>query len=360
MRIRQFGGASTVEALRALRDELGEDALVLETRHHPDGGVVVTAAVEDACEAGDARAAERASAPREVGGTDDTLRTEVALIRIHLEQLGRRMQRMDRVLHELEAGPSQLSPAGREVADRLVASGFGRELAEPVAQSFEREVGTRTPREAALAASLLAHVAVAPEPASRVVAFVGPTGGGKTTTIAKVAASALRAGRPVPALVAADNHRIGAVEEMSSWARLLGAPLVIVREPGELRAALASVADRERVLVDTAGLSGDTTCGAEVRQLVEAARDADETEVVAVVSATASLRSLHGAWPQLAHLAPRCCAVTRLDECEEPGTACTWLAEVGLPLAWLGTGRRVPDDLMRASGEQLVRWLIAA
>ena len=82
--------------------------------------------------------------------------------------------------------------------------------------------------------------------------------------------------------------------------------------------------------------------------------------VTAVVSATASLRALQRAWPQMERLGARRCVVTRLDECDELGTACTWLAEVGLPLAWLGTGRRVAEDLVPASGDDLVRWLTAA
>jgi flagellar biosynthesis protein FlhF len=354
MRIRQFGAPTTTDALRALREALGDEALVLSTHDHPDGGVVITAAVDGEPDV------DPLSAPIAQDGvaTDEVLRSDVALIRVHLEQLGRRMQRMDRVLRELDGGRSPLGPDGREVADRLVASGFGRDLAEPVAEAYEREVGASSSRESALAASLVAHVAVAPAPAARVTAFVGPTGGGKTTTIAKLAARDVREGRPAPALVAADTHRIGAVEELAAYARLLDAPLVVAREPGELRAALASVADRERVLVVTAVLCGDTSCGGEVHQLVAAA--GEDAAVVAVVSATASLRSLHGAWPQIARLRPRSCAVTKLDECDEAGTACSWLAEVGLPLAWLGIGRRLPDDLLPASGAHLVRWLVAA
>jgi len=82
--------------------------------------------------------------------------------------------------------------------------------------------------------------------------------------------------------------------------------------------------------------------------------------VSAVVSASCSSRSLERVWPQLAQLRAESCVVTRLDECGDPGTACTWLSEVGLPLSWLGTGQRVPDDIVPASAAGLARWLVAA
>jgi flagellar biosynthesis protein FlhF len=79
-----------------------------------------------------------------------------------------------------------------------------------------------------------------------------------------------------------------------------------------------------------------------------------------VVSAAAAASSLRRVWTQMEDLGPDGCAVTHVDESDEPGVACSWLSEVGLPLRWLGTGQRVPDDLARASGENLALWLLAA
>jgi flagellar biosynthesis protein FlhF len=227
-----------------------------------------------------------------------------------------------------------------------------------VARGFERAVAQARPHADALRASLLEHVAVSPPNAARVEVLVGPTGSGKTTTIAKLAARALVAGEPVPGLVAADGDRIGAVAELQAYARLLGAEVRVVRDADEMGEALAALASRGRVLVDTAGLCGDPASAADLHELLAPA--GADTMVTAVISATASLRALQRGWPQLEGLGARRCVVTRLDECDELGTACTWLAEVGLPLAWLGTGRRVAADLVPASGDDLVRWLAAA
>ncbi|MBM4245002.1 MAG: hypothetical protein FJ148_14505 [Deltaproteobacteria bacterium] len=359
MRIRQFTAPTTSEALRALREALGEDALVLSTRHEP-GGVIVTAAV-DVADGDHARISPVATdPPPSRGEPDDTgdVRFDLALIRTQLEQLGRRMQRMDRVFLELDGGAGELGPDGRDIVERLVACGYGRQLAHPVARSFERAVAGALPHEDALRASLLEHVAVAPPDGPQVEVFVGPTGGGKTTTIAKLAARLVREGAQPPALIVCDTQRIGAVDELGAYARLLGATLHVGADAGALRAALAACASSARVLIDTAGLSGDAGACAELQTVLAGA--GGQVGVTAVVSAAASLRSLQRVWPQLAQLGASRCIVTRFDEGDEPGVACTWLAETGLPLAWLGTGRRVPDDLIAASGDQIVRWLMAA
>jgi flagellar biosynthesis protein FlhF len=357
MRIHRFTGETTADAVQRLRETLGDDVLVLSTQPDPEGGVVIVAATEADLDEpeplGWAPAAELTAL-----GVEDELRSELALIRLHLEQLGRKVHRMDRVLLELDGGGAKLGPEAREVADRLVASGLGRHVAEPIGRAFEREIEASRPREAALAAGLLGELRVAPPPATRVTALVGPTGGGKTTTIAKIAARRVTAGEPAPGLIVADGHRVGAFEQLASYAALLGAPVRAARDGGELRRALDELAACDRIYVDTAGLCGDPAVAAELHGLL--GECGEQAGVVAVISATAALSSLQRMWPQLARLRPLGCAVTRLDEADEPGIPLTWLAEAGLPLVWLGTGRRVPDDLAAASAGELIRRLMAA
>lgn len=356
MRIRQFTAPSTAEALRELRATLGDEALVLSTHSEP-GRVVITAAIDhDGPDASGATGLGRAAPPIAAGR--DVLQLDLALIRTQLEQLGRRVHRMDHILLDLGGDAAGLGPDGRDVVERLLSRGLVAHLAQPVAAGFERAMAAARSRADALRASLLEHVAVVPPGAPRIEALVGPTGSGKTTTLAKLAARALLAGEPVPSLIAADGERIGAVDELAAYARLFGAELRVARDATEMGEALSALAPRGRVLVDTAGLCGDPAITADLLGLLATA--GEDLVVTAVVSATASLRALSRAWPELELLGARRCVVTRLDECDELGTACSWLAEVGLPLAWLGTGRRVAEGLAPASGDDLVRWLLAA
>jgi flagellar biosynthesis protein FlhF len=283
----------------------------------------------------------------------------LAAITRELGVLGARVARLDRALAPGTGAIGALDDEAQSLAERLALNGTTPALAEAVARSFARARGNGVAAEAALAASIARHLVVAapsvPEP--RVTAFVGPTGGGKTTTIAKLAARAVERGASV-GLVMADVHRIGASEQLGTYARLLDVPMLAVRDGAGLVAALADFAARDVVYVDTAGLTGDANGGAELARLFAAAGGVVTT--AAVVPAGASEAALRAAWRQLGGLAPATCVVTKVDEGGGLGTACGWLADVGVPLDWLGTGTRVPDDLAAADGGAVAAWLTAA
>jgi flagellar biosynthesis protein FlhF len=284
---------------------------------------------------------------------------ELAALRRELGALATRVARVDRALHPGRGVVGGLDEESQELAERLALNGATPALAENVARSFARARGQGMPAAAALAASIERHLLVAvpglSEPA--VTAFVGPTGSGKTTTIAKLAARAVARGASV-GLVMADTHRIGAAEQLGTYARLLGAPLASAGDPAELTTALAGFERCDVVYVDTAGLTGDAAGAAEIVRLLAPVRRG--VTMAAVVPAGASETALRAAWRQLGDLVPATCVVTKVDEGGGLGTACGWLAEVGVPLDWLGTGTRVPDDLVMADGQAVGTWLSAA
>ena len=133
---------------------------------------------------------------------------------------------------------------------------------------------------------------------------------------------------------------------------------VVALDGEQLRAALAALADRDRIYVDTGGLGGDAMEANVVERLRTGA--GEPLARAAVVSAGASDDALRPAWRQLAVLAPASCVVTKVDEGAGLGTACTWLHETRLPLAWLGVGQRVREGPRGTDRPPLVRWLVAA
>src|SRR5262249_30292304 len=148
--------------------------------------------------------------------------------------------------------------------------------------------------EASITCHLLGMGNAEPE---RVNAFVGPTGSGKTTTIAKLAAREAGGGSVRIGLVMADTYRVGAEEQLGAYARRLGIPMRIARDRAELEAAFDAFADRDRVYVDTAGIGGDGASAEELRALL--ADPGEPIGVTAVVSAATSERALRSAWRQL-------------------------------------------------------------
>ncbi|MCC6850362.1 MAG: hypothetical protein IT294_17875 [Deltaproteobacteria bacterium] len=349
MRLRGFTARSAREALAAVKAALGPEAVILATRPLADGGVEITAAVDP----DPARGAKAPSAPGVVG------ESELGALRRELGALAGRVARVDRALRAGRGVIGGLDEEAQALAERLALQGTAPALAETVARSFARLRAQGAPAAAALAASVERHllVAVPAAPEPPVTVFVGPTGVGKTTTIAKRAARAVARGASV-GIVMADTRRIGAAEQLGCYARLLGVPLAPAADADDLVRALAGFERRDVVYVDTAGLGGDAEDAAEVARLLAPVRTVVTT--AAVVAAGASEPALRAAWGRVAALQPTTCVVTKVDEGGGLGTACGWLAEVGVPLDWLGTGTRVPDDLVAADGGAVAAWLGAA
>ncbi len=346
MRLRRFTGPDASTALRGVKDALGPDAVILQTRACAEGGIEITAAV-DADLVTPSLAADAAAA------------VDLADVSRGLAELAARVRELDRAVRPALPAITALGAEARALAERLVLQGLAADLAAPIAGSFEGARRTGTAAGAALETSLACHLAPASASEARVTAFVGPTGAGKTTTIAKLAARHCGDGRRAKVgLVMADTLRVGAREQLGAYARLLGVPMEIARDGGELRAALARFADRDAIYVDTAGLGAGRDEAAAVNGMLTSA--GEPVARTAVVSAGASESALRAAWRQLDRLGAASCIVTKVDEGASLGTACTWLRERQLALAWLGTGQRVPEDLATPSGSALVRWLVAA
>ncbi len=199
-------------------------------------------------------------------------------------------------------------------------------------------------------------------PGPRVVALVGPTGVGKTTTVAKLAARySLQEGRRV-GLITVDTFRIAAVEQLKTYARITGVPIRVATDAGGFRAAVEDLGDRELILVDTAGQSPrDEESLAELLALFppEAA-----PEVHLVLSVTTRSKDLERILRHYERARASRLLLTKLDETECHGPLLGLPLASRLPLSYLTTGQNVPDDIEEASprgvAELLLRGLEAA
>ncbi len=186
-----------------------------------------------------------------------------------------------------------------------------------------------------------------------IVAMVGPTGVGKTTLIAKLAARwVMRHGPRSLALVSADSVRIGAQEQIHTLGRLLSVPAYGIESVRELPQLLDHFTDRRLVLIDTAGLSQrDERLRGELMALASAH---PQLETTLVLSGAAQAGAIEEAVERFAAAAPRSCVLTKLDEATSLGGAISTLIRSRLPLAYLSDGQRVPEDLSAARAHQLV------
>jgi flagellar biosynthesis protein FlhF len=185
----------------------------------------------------------------------------------------------------------------------------------------------------------------------RVVALVGPTGVGKTTTLAKLAANfRLREGARV-GLVTVDTYRTAAVDQLRTYAEIIDLPMEVVSTPDEMRVAVTKLAALDLVLIDTAGRSprdGDRI--EELRTLLEAAAP-DETHLVTSVTSTA--RGISDAIDRFARVRPTSLLLTKLDEAPSLGHAAAAIVASRLPVSYLTDGQSVPEDIRVAATASL-------
>lgn len=186
-----------------------------------------------------------------------------------------------------------------------------------------------------------------------VIALVGPTGAGKTTTLGKLAARyVLKQGSQHVALVTMDTYRIGAHEQLRTLGRILNVPVRVVDEQNSLQEVLDEFAGKRLVLVDTAGLQAqDPQLSG---QLSELAAQGSRIRTLLVLAATSQYRVLKAAWHNYRSCDLAGCVLTKVDEAGSLGEALGLAMEQALPVAYIADGQRIPDDLSRGVGHQLV------
>ncbi|MEO9078600.1 MAG: flagellar biosynthesis protein FlhF, partial [Rhodanobacter sp.] len=187
---------------------------------------------------------------------------------------------------------------------------------------------------------------------ARVTALVGPTGVGKTTTIAKLAARAvLRRGADQVALISTDHYRIGASAQLEHYGRLLGVRVYPAYDAKSLRNVLQLLRERHTVLIDTAGVAGSDP---RLEQQMEIFGQNDALHICMVLAANAQSQALDEAVRAYLPLKPKACILSKLDEAPSLGGALSVLIRHHLPLDYITDGQRVPEDISAADARALV------
>lgn len=186
------------------------------------------------------------------------------------------------------------------------------------------------------------------------VALLGPTGVGKTTTIAKLAARfAMKYGAEQVALITTDNYRIGAHEQLQTYGRIMGCPVRQVRDAEELATALYQFRHRRLVLIDTAGVGQrDIRLTEQLDTLVKNAKVRIRSYLV--MSATSQRRVMQEAVDHFRRIPLSGCILTKLDESLNLGEVINVCIQNALPISYITDGQRVPEDIQVANAAQLV------
>jgi flagellar biosynthesis protein FlhF len=186
-----------------------------------------------------------------------------------------------------------------------------------------------------------------------IAALVGPTGVGKTTTIAKLAAQfILKHGPKQVAMITTDNYRIGAHEQLNTYGRILDVPVRVASSRDELSHLINGFADKRLILIDTAGMSQRDM------KLVEQIKTLQQSHFpiksYLVMSAATEYKAMNEIINAFRIFEPQAGILTKLDEAVKIGSALSSLIEQNLPLSFIATGQRVPEDLFSPSARSLV------
>lgn len=244
-------------------------------------------------------------------------------------------------------GPPSAAPT--VIIERLVESGFSREMARDIASVAE--LARRIP---------VAPFAEMKSGESRTLAFIGPPGRGKTTSLVKIAVTQGLARRIPVRICCAGAHAIGAQQQSARFAAILGASFQACESLASLNLALAGEEWKGLVLIDTPGISpADRSEFGELKDLF-AARP--EIEKHLVLRADASSADMLHMMSRFAGLAPSRLLFTGMDEAIRLGPAIEALIRSGIPATFTGTGQEIPDDLEEANADRLARavWPAAA
>jgi flagellar biosynthesis protein FlhF len=412
--VKTFRAPDARSALNAVRAALGGEAVILETREVAGGlfgraQIEVTAAgpgadapevrraafeqlptrgaraasAPGAPAAGPGSAARRGYAPTPAAAAAPgaaELQAEVTALRRVVEELRRKMPketprdvaRREEILDpdgdaDADGGRRLRGPEpeeARRIYRQLVQRGVDEALARGLVEDARRHGGgsRRGDIDELVRAAIRKQLPPAPAPwlaeGRRTVALIGPTGVGKTTAIAKIAARAVLETRFKVALITVDTYRVGASDQLARYGKIMGLPTHVARDTSALTEGVARFRDADLVLIDTAGRSDAESLAAQTAML----RAVPRVEVQLVLSAATGARELSAAVRRYRAAAPDRLIFSKVDEADGPGAVFSVTAgwPTPIPCSCITDGQRVPEDIHPVTGPDIVRLVLGS
>ena len=380
MEVKTYRASTLQAALRLVQRELGPDAAVLETKRIWDSTfgrmfglsqVEVVASKDVYIPSRFAQSAKSPSLDVGIELSDIPLESPEEPSPDSSHSIEQSLEQKVASLRESTLGTERFSAEEIRLCTELIEVDVDRKLASDLVRNSIRQSGPIVgPEQLADSRSFVRDQIAAgiqiqgeiriphrtAEQGGRVVALVGPTGVGKTTTIAKLAANfRLRDKRRV-GLITVDTYRIAAVEQLKTYADIIDLPMEVVSSDRELRAAMARLSHLDLILMDTAGRSPQNT--AELDELKSILDQAQPHEVHLVLSVTASTQSLIKTADRFSKVGTTSLLLTKLDESLGLGNLIPVWQKVPLPLSYVTNGQNVPDDIRIAQSDWLAEQIV--
>lgn len=392
MKIRRYIAKSNQEAILKVKMDLGNDALILNTRKvRPKGllGIFSKPMVEILAAIDEYNTRKDADSPKNDDKFKNPARNTKNIANVEdkeeiITNLENKINNMEDVLMKIY---SQINNEGRkQVIDQkkeekketastvtrifynnLVKNEVEPEIARRIIDGVIAKVGANSSVNdaASVLHSLIAGILDKPETIEpgklgrpMIVIFVGPTGVGKTTTLAKIAANYLLNQKKSVGLITADTYRIAAVEQLKTYAEILGIPISVVYSVDDIKEAVRQYSDKEIILIDTAGRSYRNKAQFEEMKAMITASGANE--VYLVLSSTTSIRNCREILANYNFLKEYKLIFTKTDEASALGIILNIRYITGKKLSYVTTGQNVPDDIEVANIDKITKSLIGS
>lgn len=357
MKVSRFIAPTSREALLQVREALGDDAVILSNRDTPEG-VEILASSETLLNSSIdvlSNPANKASA-KTVTPPAQTTTSELELAKVMSEIRAMRGS-LEAQLNALGSHEQPKNPIKSAVFRELLAIGFSANLCRYIAKHIPPHLSEEQALQWAKAALTHNLKTLADEnevlAKGGIFALVGPTGVGKTTTTAKLAARfVLRHGASKLALINTDSYRIGAPEQVRIYGKILGVSVYSVRDETDLKNTLDALQDKHSILIDTVGMSQrDQTIAEQIAML---SRGDQAINRLLCLNATNSIETLNEVIEAHSGSGLTGCILTKLDEAVTISNALDVVLRHKLKIFYTAVGQRVPEDLELADAKQLV------
>lgn len=368
MKIRRYVGKDAHEAMLKVKMDLGNDAVIVSTRRVKQKGILsffsrplieVLATLDETSKKTAAARIDDANRPSKIADNDDLKSKDKKINQLeakvnNMETLLQKMynQIMPAQKQNTESGQDMNSKIYQLLMNNLLRNEVEPELAKRIIDSVKEKVGSsvNVSEVASTLYSTIQNFLGKPKPIEfngekkpYVIIFLGPTGVGKTTTLAKIAADFALNQKLNVGLITADTFRIAAVEQLKTYAEILGMPVNIVYSPNEINEAINSYSDKDIILIDTPGRSHRNKAQFEELRALVSQSQADERYLL--LGATTGIKDCRDIINSYSFIDDYKLLFTKLDETSSYGIIMNIKNLTGKPLSYVTTGQSVPDDI---------------
>lgn len=366
MKIKKYTAPTMPEAMQLIRKELGKDAVILNSREIRTGGFlglfsrkqleVVAALDPDAIEE-DTKRLHRSAKPskRVIAEKAENVQEPSGN-----EELLMELRQLKQLVKHQGSGEEEFSSAFASARDYLIAQDIDEDIAKDLVKTAIEKLGdqkTEDPEKISrvikklIEERLLTVQSKKRFDPSRLTYLVGPTGVGKTTTIAKLAAKAMLEHKRKVGLITGDTYRIAAIEQLKTYAKILDIPVEVAYSPAEFRKAADQLADCEMIFADTAGRNfKEDKYIAEISEIVS---NSPASDITLVLPLTGKPEDLHKISEQFKNIPVTNILFTKLDETDSYGSILNIVCKYGWPISHIANGQDVPDDLISPTAAEI-------